>query len=107
MNIGAFFPLFAYNNHQLTQTSIGILFSVYQVAYIFAAVWVGKNMEEVGRRKIVVYSIGSMTVSTLMFGLASQFRETLMFYSASFLARAVQGAAGGMMEVAVPAIISQ
>jgi MFS family permease len=89
MNIGAFFPHFAYNHHGIEETSIGILFSVYQVAFLFTAIWAGKNMEEFGYRKIMIFSIALMTTSTFMFGLASKFRTTFMFYTVSLFARVV------------------
>ena len=64
-------------------------------------------MEEVGYRKIMISAIALITTSTFMFGMASNFRTTLVFYSVSLLARAVQGAAAGLIEVAVPSIIAQ
>lgn len=107
MNIGAFFPYFASTKFGFSETSIGILFSLYQVAFLSTAVYCGKHMQTYGRKRAVRNSILLMSIATLLFGLASQLSSGVKFYILSCIARVCQGAAAGVVEVAVPAIISQ
>ena len=107
MNLGAFFPAYAYSNYGLSEMDIGIIFSLYQVAFILTAIWCAYNLQKVGRRKALQSALILMSIATLVFGIASEIEETWNFYTVCCMARLVQGTAAGIVEVTVPAIISQ
>jgi MFS family permease len=77
------------------------------VAFLLTAVWAGKNLHNYGRKHAVKSSILLMSAATMMFCLASKAKHVFIFYVGSCIARVMQGAAAGIIEVAVPAIISQ
>lgn len=106
MNLGAFFPAYALRTYGLKQESVGLLFSIYQVAFLITAFWAGKNMHVYGRKQAVKSAILLMSAATLMFCFASTSHGVFFFYFLSCIARFMQGAAAGIVEVAVPAIIS-
>ena len=106
MNLGAFFPAYALRMYGLKQESVGLLFSIYQVAFLITAFWAGKNMHVYGRKQAVKSSILLMSAATLMFCIASTSQGVIFFYFLSCIARFMQGAAAGIVEVAIPAIIS-
>jgi MFS family permease len=107
MNIGAFLPQFAEDAHPgLQELDLGILFAIYQITFLITAPLAGAKMHLIGRRRTVLISILLMAVATTIFGLAAYFKKTRNFYTVSMMARAIQGAAAGFMEVAVPSIIA-
>ena len=89
MNIGAFFPSYAYVNYGLSETSIGILFSLYQVAFLITAFNVGKSLHLIGRKTAVKFAIALMALATVLFGFASQLSGANVFYIVSAVARLI------------------
>ena len=69
--LSSFFPDYAYNTHGYSETSIGILYSAYQIMFLASCSWIGNNMAKIGRRQIVWYSIVFMALASFIFALSS------------------------------------
>jgi len=106
-NVAALLPPYAEENHpRFNSFSIGILFSSYQIALIFAAPWIGSNLHKYGRRSALLVSIYLLSISTIVFGAAGFIKHDWGWYGVSFLARTVQGLGDAVLCITVPSIIS-
>src|SRR5277367_2663328 len=72
---------------------IGLLFSSYQIAQLFAGPVLGRLSDRYGRRPVLIFSQAGTALSFLILGLSSNFTVML-------LARLLDGASGGNILVA-------
>jgi DHA1 family multidrug resistance protein-like MFS transporter len=106
MNVCAFLPQFvALNFPGLTGLDIGILMSIYPLAYLVTAPIIGDKMKYIGRKNTVLIGVIITTLSTLMFGLGGYCTNVYIFFGISFIARMIQGVAESMMNVAIYSIV--
>jgi predicted MFS family arabinose efflux permease len=106
MNVAAFLPEIAKVNYGFSETSIGVLFSLYQVAFLITAIYLGRHLQNFGRKRAVKYAVLLMVTSTILFSVASTARYATDFYIIASAARLCSGVAAGIVEVVVPAVIS-
>ena len=107
MNISVLLPNYVKEKHpNISSLAVGIIFSSYQVFVMITAPIMGSKISSVGRRKAILIGLIVMTSATAAFAFASFFENDLVFYSVSFVARALQGTADSFMLVAVPSVIA-
>ena len=108
MNVVALLPEFVDTQFpdMLSNLTIGVLMSVYPVAFLIATPLVGSRMQSFGRKNTVIAGVLVMTVATVIFGLAALFSSVKWFYAVSFVARALQGVAEAIIACAIPSIVA-
>lgn len=66
---------------------VGLLMAVFPMGYLSTAPLIGSILSKFGRKKIIMVGVSIMTFATLLFGVASYFKNVWAFYSISMLAR--------------------
>lgn len=85
---------------------VGVLFSLYPVAYLVTCPFVAHNLDYLGRKNCFIFGFQLMGFSTALFGLASYCQSSLYFFSISGVARILQGTADAIVCVSIPSIIT-
>ena len=71
----------------ISSLSVGILLSSYQIAILITAPFVSKMSQRFGRKHVVIYGLITMSLSTLVFAIASFIKNSGWFYTVSLIAR--------------------
>jgi len=107
MNVAALLPAYTATHHPGISAAInGVLIAAYQVTFFFMSPLIGAHMGRLGRKNCIAYGVVMLTISTAMFALAALFTDPKVFWSVSFVARCLQGAADGIAYIPLTAIIS-
>ena len=84
--IAPFLP-FEFKRKGIDQAWIGYIFSIYSIAVIICSPLVGKMISILGRRNLVVFGMGLMGASFIMFGIMSGFDNKNVFIFLALLNR--------------------
>jgi MFS family permease len=69
----------------------------FPIGAIISVFFGGKYLNDIGRKNTVLIGVVTMATSTTLFGLASFFQNSLVYYCISFCARFLQGVAARIM----------
>jgi MFS family permease len=76
MNLTAFFPTYADNYYYWVDGSkVGLVLSMFQIAYLIMAPIVGMNLQRVGRKNMILIGYSLCIIATICFGLCSHLPE--------------------------------
>lgn len=76
MNLTAFFPTYAENYYYWVDGSkVGLVLSMFQIAYLIMAPIVGMNLQRVGRKNMILIGYSLCILATICFGLCSHLPE--------------------------------
>jgi len=107
MNVSALLPAFVDDNFpNINAFQVGCLMGCFAVGFLVSAPILGLYMERVGRKNILLIGVIAMALATLIFGLASYFKNVYAFYIVSLIARLVQGTADATINITAPSIVA-
>lgn len=134
MNLTAFFPTYAEKYYYWVDGSkVGLVLSMFQIAYLIMAPVVGMNLQRVGRKNMILIGYSLCIIATVCFGLCAHLPENCIpeikekdkvghrciipdpdtnyshsktFFGLSLVVRFVQGVGDSMVATASYSIVS-
>lgn len=85
--------------------AVGLLMSIYPIAFLVSAPLVGEKLNGLGRKNVVLVGVLLATGATLMFGFGGYCKNIYAFFAVSFIARLLQGVADAFVCITIPSII--
>ena len=96
--INSFYPQFAKNKYEMSQISIGFIFSAHSVGVFIISMAIAKYMSKPGMKKtFVVYGLYLSAFSKIISGFAHKIDDSLTFEIISFVARIILGIGTGLL----------
>jgi MFS family permease len=83
-------PNFITEEHAVfSPLSVGVLLATYQIGFLLTAPFVAETLPKLGRKNVVIYSLFTMSLSTIIFACAGYIKNDGWFYALSLSARLV------------------